>query len=150
MDIKRKKILISTSDQFFNADLMKKLRLSKPYSKWSHSYRKHMSANQVSIKIGVSKRQVNRYESSSTIKRQYPPLKKFKNICLLFQVDPIRLLNLTWIPESCVNGGELLIPETDYHMKISVCPHCKSLILDNDPIYERKSKQLVVRRKTKK
>jgi len=80
------KIMIDISKSSFNYTLLKKLRLQRK-----------MSTGQLAIKLGIKKRQINRYESG-TVKRINIDL--FKKICLIFQIDPKYILGLEWVDQT--------------------------------------------------
>ncbi len=139
-----KNILVSITKEFFNGTLLKKRRKEISYSPNS-GFRKYMSKAQVGRKVGVSGGQICRYESTK-IGRQYPRLKVFKKLCILFQIDPKDLLGLTWIDGRLVdNDGKLhLDPEKNFINEYRVCHHCNRLFIDykeSKERYEKKAKK---------
>lgn len=126
----KKDILVSITKEFFNSTLLKKRRKEIPYSSAS-GFRKYMSKAQVGRRIGVTGGQICRYESTKE-GRQYPKLRIFKRLCILFQIDPKDLLGLTWINGSLVDqDGKLhLDPEKNFINEYRVCHNCHRLFID--------------------
>jgi len=134
----KKKILINTTNKScFNSQLFRRLRLERPYSNVSDSYRLHMSKHQVGLKIGKSEPQITRYESGE----QNPSLEALKKICLLFQIDPKDLMGLIWISATALREGETISLDGDnknLDVKIKICPRCKHLELEVKPYKAKK------------
>ena len=130
-----KKILINCSgDKSFNGSLLRALRTGKPYSKHVKIARGHMSKAQIARRIGVSDRQVGRYEQlNDSTDNQQPRLEKLKAICLLFQIDPKYFLGLEWVDEEIlVDERPVIDPTLKLEIDKIFCNKCKQLIIDNE------------------
>lgn len=131
---RRNRVLVSTNLNVFNSKLLKSLRLGQPYSRNKYSKRKVLSKGLLGLRVGVSGRQIGRYESICGDK-QFPKLKVLKRLCIYLQVDPKDLLGLSWIDEKLVKDGELIIdPENSFQIGDTRCSLCNQILIDYRPL----------------
>ena len=127
--------------------------LNRPLLKTMRGLKKYagkvgMTIAEASRKLGISSRQLGRYENTRANEygsQQNPKLETLRKMVVLYQIPPERLLNVALVPSQKAPDEIFGFAEIDFEYEM--CEHCGGIILNKPSKRETSAKDILKKKK---